>query len=134
MAQFHGSDGVVEIGANAVAEVKSFEVNENADTYETNGPTMNDPAPAKTFKAGATSWDAKVDCFWDDTDTTGQEAMTIGATVTVHLLPEGAAVGANDINGSAIVTGIGIPVAHDGIVERSITLQGSGALTHGTHA
>ncbi len=134
MSQFHGSDGVVKIGAATVAEVKSFSVEESAETYETNAPTMNDPAPAKAFKAGATSWNGSVDCFWDDTDATGQEALTVGAAVTVHFMPEGDTTGDNDINGSAIVTGISKQAAHDGIVEASFTLQGSGALTHGAAA
>jgi len=132
MAQFHGSDGVVKIGTNVVAEVKGFDVNEQAATYRTNAPTMNNAAPAATFKAGETSWTAKLDCYWDDTDTTGQEALTVGASVTVHLMPEGSAVGSADLNGSAIVTEVGIAVAHDGIVERTISVQGTGALTHGT--
>ena len=134
MTQFHGSDGIVKFGANTVAEVKGFTGNESAETYRTNAPTMNDPAPAATFKAGETSWDCSLDCYWDDTDTLGQEAATIGATVVVHLMPEGDTTGDNDISGSAIVTGLGIPSAHDGIVERTIQLQGTGALTHGTAA
>jgi len=123
---------MVKFGANQVAEVKDFSVNQSAATYRTNAPTTNDPAPAATFKAGETSWEASVNCYWDDTDTNGQEAATIGANVTAQLMPEGAATGDADINGSAIVTGLGIPVAHDGIVERSITMQGTGPLTHGT--
>jgi len=134
MAQFHGSDGVVKIGTNVVAEIKGFEVNEQAATFRTNAPTMNTPAPAATFKAGETTWDASLDCFWDDTDTNGQEALTIGASVTVHLLPKGATTGNTDLTGTALVTEVGIPAAHDGIVERRIKVQGTGALTHGTAA
>ena len=134
MSQFHGSDGVVKIGANVVAEVKGFTVNETAETFQTNGPTMNTPAPATTHMAGPTSWDATLDCYWDDTDTNGQEALTIGASVTLHLLPEGTTTGDEDLYGTAIVTDIGIPVSFDGVVERSIQLKGSGALTHGAAA
>ena len=134
MTQFHGSNGIVKITAATVAEVKSFSVEESAETFESNGATMNTPAPAKTFISGPTSWNGSVECFWDDTDATGQEALTVGAVVTVHFMPEGDTTGDNDINGSAIVTGISKQASVDGIVEASFTLQGSGALTHGTAA
>jgi len=73
-------------------------------------------------------------CFfnWDNTDTNGQEAMSIGSSVTLNLYPEGAGSGADQIQGTGIVTEVGISVASEDLVTRSVSLQGSGGITHGT--
>ena len=89
---------------------------------------------AKTFRAGQTTWTVNIECMFDDTDSTGQEAMTIGATVSVNLGPEGAGTGAYQYSGSAIVTGFGAANAKGSEVTRNFTLQGNGALTIGTYS
>ena len=70
--------------------------------------------------------------LWDETDTTGQGALTIGAEVTLNLYPEGDASGDVYYTGSAIVTGRTINSSYDGLVEMSISVQGNGALTQTT--
>ena len=128
MATFHGNSGVVKIGANTVAEVRSFGVTESMDTVD--DTAMGDSY--HSFKTGQGSWTATVECMWDDTDTNGQEAMSIGASVTLNLYPEGAGSGADQIQGTAIVTEVGVAVAAEDLVTRSFSLQGSGGITHGT--
>ena len=134
MSQFHGSNGLVKIGSNTVAELKSIDYNETAVVRQTNEPTMNDSAPALTYQAGETSWEGSMTCLWDDTDTTGQGAMTIGASVTVNFLPEGATTGDAQDSGTAIIKGVGVASSFDGMVQRTFQVQGSGAMTHGTAA
>ena len=58
--------------------------------------------------------------------------MAIGSSVTLNLYPEGAGSGADEIQGTAIVTEVGVAVASEDLVTRSISLQGSGGITHGT--
>jgi len=87
---------------------------------------------ARTYIAGLKTYTASIDCLWDETNTTGQGAMTVGATVTLNLYPEGATAGDIYYTGSAIVTGRTITASYDGLVEMSITCQGSGALTQST--
>ena len=128
MATFRGNSGVVKIGANTVAEVRSFGVTETMDTVDDTG--MGDSY--RSFKTGHGSWTATVECMWDDTDTNCQEAMSIGSSVTLNLYPEGAGAGADQIQGTAIVTEIGVAVASEDLVTRSFSLQGSGGITHGT--
>ena len=128
MATFFGNSGVVKIGANTVAEVRSFGVTESMDTVD--DTSMGDSY--RSFKAAHGSWSATVECMWDDTDTNGQEAMSIGSSVTLNLYPEGAGAGADQIQGTGIVTEVGVSVASEDLVTRSFSLQGSGGITHGT--
>jgi len=125
MATHTGSEGTVKVGANAIAEIRSFSLEETADTLD--DTTMGDTA--RTFKSSLTSFSGSVDVLWDETDSSGQGALTIGAEVTLNLYPEGDSAGDTYLSGTAIVTGRSISSSHDGLVEMSISVQGSGALT-----
>ena len=65
----------------------------------------------------------------DETNTTGQGALTIGAAITLNLYPEGDTTGDTYLTGAAIVTGRTVNSSFDGLVEMSISVQGNGALT-----
>ena len=130
MATHTGSEGTVKVGSNAIAEIRSFSIEESADTLE--DTTMGDTA--RTYKSSLTTYTGSVDVLWDETDTTGQGALTIGAEVTLNLYPEGDTSGDTYLTGSAIVTGRTINSTYDGLVEMSISVQGSGALTEATVA
>lgn len=128
MATHAGSEGTVKVGSDAIAEIRSFSLEETADTLE--DTTMGDTA--RTYKSSLTTFTGSVDVFWDETDTSGQGALTIGASVTLNVYPEGDTAGDTYYSGSAIVTGITRSSSFDGLVEASITVQGSGALTAST--
>ena len=128
MATHTGSEGTVKVGSDAIAEIRSFSLEESADTLE--DTTMGDTA--RTYKSSLTTFTGSVDVFWDETDTSGQGALTIGASVTLNVYPEGDTAGDTYYSGSAIVTGITRSSSFDGLVEASITVQGSGALTAST--
>lgn len=125
MANHQGSEGVVRIGANAVAEVRSWQLSESADTIE--DTTMGNTS--KTFKSGLKEWEGSLECYWDETDATGQGALSLGSTVALNLYPEGLTIPYTYYNGSAIVTGITRQGAHDGMVEASINFKGNDALS-----
>ena len=125
MATHAGSEGTVKVGSDAIAEIRSFSLEETADTLE--DTTMGDTA--RTYKSSLTTFTGSVDVFWDETDTAGQGALTIGASVTLNVYPEGDASGDTYYSGAAIVTGVTRSSSFDGLVEASITVQGSGALT-----
>jgi hypothetical protein len=125
MATHAGSEGTVKVGSDAIAEIRSFSLEETADTLE--DTTMGDTA--RTYKSSLTTFTGSVDVFWDETDTSGQGALTIGASVTLNVYPEGDTAGDTYYSGSAIVTGVTRSSSFDGLVEASITVQGSGALT-----
>jgi hypothetical protein len=127
MATFKGSDGVVKAGGNAIAEIRSFSVEQTADTIE--DTKMGDTA--RTYKSSLTSFTASIDALFDDTDT-AQTAMTIGAELAFLFQPESDDTGDYQLSGTGIVTGISQSQSYDGLVERSFTVQGTGALTIGT--
>ena len=128
MATHTGSEGTVKVGSDAIAEIRSFSLEESADTLE--DTTMGDTA--RTYKSSLTTFTGSVDVFWDETDTLGQGALTIGASVTLNVYPAGDDGGDTYYTGTAIVTGITRSSSFDGLVEASITVQGSGALTDTT--
>jgi predicted secreted protein len=87
---------------------------------------------ARTYKSSLTSFSGSLDVFWDETDTSGQGALTIGSEVTLNVYPEGDTSGDTYYSGSAIVTGVSRSASFDGLVEASISVQGTGALTSTT--
>ena len=126
MANHTGSEGTVRVGAtNAVLEIRSYSVEETADTVE--DTSMGDTY--RTFKTILKSWSGSVDVFWDELDTTGQGALVPGTEVNIRFYPEGATTGDTYLTGQAIVTGKTITGSFDGMVESTITVQGTGALT-----
>jgi predicted secreted protein len=128
MATHIGRDGIIKVGANAVAELRSFSIEETADTVE--DTVMTDTA--RSFITTLTSFTGSADVYWDETDSSGQGGLTIGASVTIGFYPEGDTAGDTYYTGTALVTGVSRSSSFDGMVEASITLQGSGALTSAT--
>jgi predicted secreted protein len=128
MATHKGSEGTVKVGANSVAEIRSYSIEESADTLE--DTSMGDSA--RTYKPSLTSFSGSLDVFWDETDASGQGALTIGSEVILNVYPEGDTAGDTYYTGSAIVTGVSRSASFDGLVEASISVQGNGALTSTT--
>lgn len=128
MATHTGSEGTLKVGSNAVAEIRSFTINETGETIE--DTSMGDTS--RTFKAGLKTFTASVEVFFDETDTTGQGALDVGSEVTLNVYPEGDASGDTYFSGSTIVTGKTVTSSFDGMVEASFELQGTGALTETT--
>lgn len=128
MATHTGSEGTVKVGSNTILEIRSFSIDTTADTAE--DTTMGDSW--RTFKTTLKGWSGSVDCFWDETDTTGQGALVEGAEVTINAYPEGATTGDKYYTGSAIVTGVTINSSFDGLVEVSFKFQGNGSLSFST--
>jgi predicted secreted protein len=127
MAAHKGSEGTVHVGTDAVAEIRSYSVEETSDTVETT--SMGDTA--RTHLASLTSFSGSIDVFWDEVDT-AQIALAVGTSVTIKFYPEGTASSAKYYTGTAIVTGVSRSASFDGMVEASISVQGTGALTLAT--
>jgi hypothetical protein len=129
-ANHKGSEGTVKIGSNVIAEIRGWSLSQSANTID--DTELGDTA--ETHQPGTTSWSGSVTCFWDETDTNGQEAMTIGTSVTLNLYPEGATSGDKYYTGTATITGIERSGAINGMVEAVYSFKGSGALTPSTVA
>jgi len=128
MAVFTGKSGVVQLGSNAFAEVRSYSITETADVVEST--SMGDSA--KSYEATLTDFTCTLELYFDDTDTNAQVAATVGSSITLNLGPEGVGSGSYKLTGTAIVTSKNITGASEGLVEMTIECQGSGGLTIST--
>ena len=128
MANHTGSEGVVKVGTNTVAEVRSFTLNTTAELLE--DTTLTDTS--KTFQVGKKGATASVECFWDETDTNGQIAIAEGSSVALNLYPEGATSGDYYYSGTYLITANSVSVPTDGMIEATFSATLTGALTRGT--
>lgn len=125
MATHTGNAGAVQVGANTVAEMLTWTMTEGVNIID---DTATGDA-ADTHKTGTTNWSGSVNCYWDETDTNGQEALTVGASVTLHLLPDGVTTGDIDFNGTATINSIERASGNNAIVTANFSFTGNGALT-----
>jgi len=128
MANHTGQSGLVKLGTNAVGSVTGFSLDTTGDVIE----SSNLGSTARSYMAGRTSFTASVEANFDEGDSSGQLALTVGSTVALKLYPEGADSGDYYWSGSAIVTGESHSVTLDDLIKSSMTLQGSGVLTRTT--
>lgn len=128
MANHKGSEGVIKVSSNTVAEVRDWSLSQSAETID--DTVMGDTA--RTRKPSLTSATGSLNCFWDETDTSGQVALSAGAEVTLNLYPEGDTAGDTYLSLSAIVTSLDVSGSADGMVEASISFESNGAVTTAT--
>ena len=130
MATHLGKEGTVQVGSNAIAEIRGFSIDETIDVVE--DTSMGDSS--KTYLASIKDFSVTVDVLYDETDTNGQTALSLGSSVTLNFAPEGTSSGDVKLTGTAIVTGKSITSSFDGLVESTITVQGTGGLTTTTYS
>ncbi len=128
MANHKGSEGVAKVGTSTIAEVKDWSISESAETID--DTTLGDTA--RTKAVGLTSASGSLTAFWDETDTAGQGAMTVGASITLNLYPEGATSGDKYATCTALITEKGVSTSLDGMVETSVSFEANGAVTWAT--
>ena len=133
MASHAGLEGTVIVGTSGVvAEVREWEIQETGEVADSS--SLDNTTGWRTHKATMKSWNGSLTCWWDETDTDGQGAMTIGASVTMKVYPEGNSTGDKYYTGTATITQINRKASFDGIVEASFSFTGNGALTEATAA
>ena len=127
MATHHGKEGVVTIGGTTLGNASGFTVDTTHDVVEDTalGDSM------KSFLAGRGTFTASIDMNFDETDS-GQTTMVQGAELTFAFLPEGNESGDRKFSGTGIVTGMSVGVPLDGVITRTVSIQGTGGLTIGT--
>lgn len=126
MATLVGKDGVVKIGSNAIGEIRTYSIEQTMDVIEDS--TIGDTD--RTYTSGLKTFTGSMDVYFDDTDT-GQLDVQVGDTGTINVQVEGDTTGDHQLSGSILVTGRTITASFDGMVEASISFQGTGALTEG---
>jgi predicted secreted protein len=127
MATHHGKEGVVTSAGTAIDGVTGFTLDTTHDTVE--DTQLN--STTKSFLAGRGTFTGSIDMNYDETDTP-QTTLLTGTTLAFVFLPEGNTTGDESFSGSGIVTGMSISVPLDGVVTRTVSFQGTGALTIGT--
>ena len=127
MATHHGKEGVLTIGGTTLGNATGFTVDTTHDVVEDTalGDSM------KSFLAGRGTFTASIDMNFDETDS-GQTTMVQGAELTFAFLPEGNESGDRKFSGTGIVTGMSVGVPLDGVITRTVSIQGTGGLTIGT--
>lgn len=132
MATYEGSAGTVKIKSGsdtltAVASVRTWSIDISRDTVE--DTAMGDGN--RTYKKGLQSYSGSMDIVFDSSEnaivSTALNPDT-DDTVSVEFYAE-----ANDdttkFAGDVIVTSYSISASYDGLVEATVSFQGTGALT-----
>jgi predicted secreted protein len=126
-----GNNGVVNFGGAAVAEVRSWSLETTADTIETS-VMGND---ARAYVKGMSTFSGSADVLWNAAHwtTNGMNPNVTGtsqvgtAPAAIVLYPEGSGTG---FNGNVIITGYTVNASYDGLIEASISFQGSGTVSY----
>lgn len=128
MATHTAANGVIKVGASAVAEVTGYNIEYMSDTVE--DTVIGDVA--RTYKPTLKAFTASLDAMWDETDSTGQGALVVGTEVTFAIYPEGEDSGDTYYTGSGIITGRTVSTSVGEMITANFTVQGTGDLTETT--
>ena len=127
MATHTGSEGTIKVATTVVGELRSYSLEQTADTIE--DTQMGDSS--RTYKSALKGWSGSASLFFDEADA-GQILLVVGGSITIKIFPEGASTGDKFYEGSAIVTAYNISASFDGMVEAELTFTGTGALSLST--
>lgn len=139
MATLTGNNGGVTVNGTAIAAVRNFSVEITSDTIETTVMGTD----VRTYVKGLSSFSGSADIYFDPSEFDGAEstfnptAGLVGASgVAVKFYIEQNYSSTSDyaFTGDVIVTGYTVNSSMDGMVEASISFQGTGAATFSTTA
>jgi len=138
-----GNNGVIKIDdaagtATSIAAVRSFSIEITSDTIETS--TMG--TDARTYVKGMSAFSGTAEIYYDGDEfptaagSTNMEALNptltnVGASpIGLEVYPDNTNHSGTKWTGNIIVTGVTINSSMDGMIEASISFQGSGALAY----
>jgi predicted secreted protein len=127
MATHTGSEGTIKVATTTVGELRSYSLEQTADTIE--DTSMGDTS--RTYKSALKGWSGSASLFFDEADA-GQLLLVLGTSIALKVYPEGASSGDKYYYGDAIITGSNVSASFDGMVEAEVTFTGTGAITLGT--
>ena len=134
MATATGNSGVVKLVTDgevlaAVAEIRSFSIDETLDTIEST--VMGSTGQARTYLAGNKTATVTIECYWDSTDAGQQDAddsLRSSEKIDFEIYPNGVGAGVKYV-GEGFVTSKSITASFDGMVEASFSIQATGQIT-----
>lgn len=138
-----GNNGVVKMddasgSLTSVASVRSFSLEITSDTIETT--TMG--SDSRTYLKGLSSFSGTAEIYYDGdefpTTNSGTDMSPFNPTLqtvgtspySIELFPDETNHAATKFSGEIIVTGFTLNASMDGMVEASISFQGSGGVTY----
>lgn len=144
-----GTGGAVRIAVadsssfETVANLRSWSVDESIDTVEDTSMASNG---SRSYKTTHKTWTATADVYltFDDATASAEaenfsetliaastiDAITIGTSYEWEFYADDSdSHGHESYNGTGIITGISRSLAHDGLAEMSVTIQGNSLLT-----
>jgi hypothetical protein len=139
MATLTGNNGGVTVGSTAVAAVRSFSVEMTRDTIETSVMGTD----VRTYISGLSSFSGTADIYFDPSEFDGAESTfnptsglvgASGVAVKFYLEQNYSSTSDYAFTGDVIVTGYTVNSSMDGMVEASISFQGTGATVFSTTA
>ena len=133
MATLVGNDGQVTIAGQAVVSTRNFSVDMTSDTIETT--TMG--VDVRTYVKGMSSWSGSADIYFNTDDYQANTIITSTSLAAIGSAPIGVKfyVDQEDTNdvvlyGNGIITGYSVSSSMDGLVEATISFQGSGPIKY----
>lgn len=135
MAILTGNDGKVRVGSTDLAAVRSFSIEQTADTIETSAMGTD----VRTYVKGMSSWSGSADIYFDEAETStltaalniaGSSHAVGGAASAVKLVLQDGGGDDKWFSGNVLITGFTVNSSMDGMVEASISFQGSGPITY----
>lgn len=134
---YTGESGVIKFTDNSsssvvnVASIRSFTIDQEVDAIEST--TMGDGA--RTYIPGLRQFSGTMDIFFRDDTENGHgninlfdAANAASTTGLIEVYPSGETTGIK-LSGTVIITAHSISSNFDGMVEASVSFQGTGALT-----
>lgn len=132
MTTLVGNDGAITVGSTTVANTRNFSVEIKADTIEYSA-MGND---TRQYVKGLSSFSGSADIYFDATEFAGAASTfnpTAGAVgdapIAVKLYLKQDAVNDLVFTGNIVVTGYSVKSSFDGLVEASISFQGTAGTT-----
>ena len=132
MATIVGNDGQVTIAGQAVVSTRNFSVDMTSDTIETT--TMG--VDVRTYVKGMSSWSGSADIYFNTDDYQANTIMTSTSIAAIGSSPIGVKFYVDQdtddvvLYGNGIITGYSVSSSMDGLVEATISFQGSGPIKY----
>lgn len=136
MPAITGNNGAISVNGKAIAQVRNFTIDIKADTIETSIMGTD----VRTYVKGLSSYSGSADIYFDssefDTDesTFNPTSGLVGAAAVSGKFFLDYSASSNDtvFQGDLIITGYSVKSSMDGLVEATVSFQGSGATTFST--
>lgn len=139
MATLTGNNGAITLNGNNVAAVRSFSIEMTADTIETSVMGTD----VRTYVKGMSTFSGSADVYFDAADFDTYETTfnptsglvgASGVAVKFYLEQNYSSTSDYAFTGDVIVTGYTVNSSMDGMVEASISFQGTAAASYSTTA